>query len=149
MSSAIAAEAPGTVNVISRASTPPWMHASPIRPACSGVVARITATSPEPTIFWRISSLNIAFWNFRSIAQAALSGNLQAAGIPLKWFVSSSQGAPQIMKRFLPLLLTVAAFGATPTYKVITKIKIGGAARWDYAYLDSANHRLYVSHGTQ
>jgi YVTN family beta-propeller protein len=51
----------------------------------------------------------------------------------------------------LPLILvfTVAAFAAPPTYKVLSKIKIGGGARWDYAYLDSANHRLYVSHGTQ
>ena len=29
------------------------------------------------------------------------------------------------------------------------KIKIGGAARWDYVYVDSTNHRLYVSHSTQ
>ena len=34
-------------------------------------------------------------------------------------------------------------------YKVTGKIKIGGAGRWDYVYVDSANHRLYVSHGTQ
>src|SRR5437867_12557204 len=53
------------------------------------------------------------------------------------------------MKRYLPLIFAMAAFGATPTYKVVTKIKIGGGARWDYAYVDSANHRLYVSHGTQ
>jgi len=50
-------------------------------------------------------------------------------------------------------LLCVAAAGcllaAPPTYKVVNKIKIGGGTRWDYAYLDSANHRLYVSHGTQ
>jgi len=32
---------------------------------------------------------------------------------------------------------------------VITKIKVGGGTRWDYCYLDSASHRLYVSHGTQ
>ncbi len=38
---------------------------------------------------------------------------------------------------------------APPTYKVVNKIKIGGAGRWDYVYVDSANHRLYVSHGTQ
>ena len=38
---------------------------------------------------------------------------------------------------------------APPTYKVISKIKIGGAGAWDYVYVDSANHRLYVSHGTQ
>jgi YVTN family beta-propeller protein len=51
-----------------------------------------------------------------------------------------------------PILLlaaAVTAMAAPPAYKVIAKIKIGGGVRWDYAYLDSANHRLYVSHGTQ
>jgi YVTN family beta-propeller protein len=46
-------------------------------------------------------------------------------------------------------MAAAVAFAAPPAYKVITKIKIGGATRWDYAYLDSANHRLYVSHATQ
>jgi YVTN family beta-propeller protein len=36
-----------------------------------------------------------------------------------------------------------------PNYKVVSKIKIGGGGRWDYSYSDTANHRLYVSHGTQ
>jgi len=49
----------------------------------------------------------------------------------------------------LTLLLSVSAFAAAPTYKVLSKIKIGGAASWDYVYVDSANHRLYVSHDTQ
>jgi DNA-binding beta-propeller fold protein YncE len=49
----------------------------------------------------------------------------------------------------LALLLGVSALAAAPTYKVLSKIKIGGAASWDYVYVDSANHRLYVSHGTQ
>jgi len=40
-------------------------------------------------------------------------------------------------------------FAAPPAYKVVGKIKIGGATRWDYVYIDSANHRLYVSHATQ
>src|SRR5258706_1544439 len=53
------------------------------------------------------------------------------------------------MKPILFLTLAAATFAATPTYKVVSKIKIGGGVRWDYAYLDSANHRLYVSHGTQ
>jgi len=54
------------------------------------------------------------------------------------------------MKSFLLILsLSAAAMAAAPTYKVITKIKIGGAGRWDYVYVDSANHRLYVSHATQ
>src|ERR1700680_3230055 len=50
---------------------------------------------------------------------------------------------------FLLILTAAAAFAAAPTYKVVTKIKIGGAGRWDYSYVDSNNHRLYVSHGTQ
>jgi len=54
------------------------------------------------------------------------------------------------MKASLLLIVTAAAaFAAAPTYKVITKIKIGGGNRWDYSYVDSNNHRLYVSHGTQ
>jgi DNA-binding beta-propeller fold protein YncE len=54
------------------------------------------------------------------------------------------------MKKTL-LLLTLAALAlaAAPTYKVVSKIKIGGAGRWDYVFVDSNNHRLYVSHGTQ
>lgn len=48
----------------------------------------------------------------------------------------------------LSLAVAAAAIAAPPTYKVTGKIKIGGAGRWDYVYVDSANHRLYVSHGT-
>jgi YVTN family beta-propeller protein len=53
------------------------------------------------------------------------------------------------MKTPILLILASVAFAAAPTYKVTGKIKIGGGVRWDYAYLDSNNHRLYVSHGTQ
>jgi len=53
------------------------------------------------------------------------------------------------MKRSVLLLLAVAAFAAPPAYKIADKIKIGGAGQWDYPQMDSANHRLYVSHGTQ
>jgi DNA-binding beta-propeller fold protein YncE len=61
----------------------------------------------------------------------------------MKYIVSLAFGA-------LALALAVtAAVAAPPTYKVITKIKIGGAPRWDYVYVDSTNHRLYVSHATQ
>jgi YVTN family beta-propeller protein len=49
----------------------------------------------------------------------------------------------------LVLLAASAAFAAPPTYKVVGKIKIGGGGRWDYSYVDTANHRLYVAHGTQ
>src|SRR5713226_4213971 len=55
----------------------------------------------------------------------------------------------QPMKTTILLMVAAVAFAAPPTYKVINKIKVGGGVRWDYAYLDSANHRLYVSHGTQ
>src|SRR3984885_3732770 len=50
------------------------------------------------------------------------------------------------------LLLAFTALivsAAPPVYKVVSKIKIGGAGSWDYVYVDSANHRLYVSHNTQ
>lgn len=43
----------------------------------------------------------------------------------------------------------VSALAAPPTYKVVGHIKIGGAGSWDYVYVDSANHHLYVSHATQ
>ena len=46
-------------------------------------------------------------------------------------------------------LLASSAFAAAPSYKVTNKIKIGGAGRWDYAFLDATNHRLYVSHTGQ
>jgi len=53
------------------------------------------------------------------------------------------------MKTTLFLMLAAAALAAPPSYKVITKIKVGGAGGWDYVFVDSGNHRLYVSHGTQ
>ena len=53
------------------------------------------------------------------------------------------------MRKYLLVAAAALAFAAPPAYKVVNKIKIGGATRWDYAYLDSANHRLYVSHATQ
>jgi YVTN family beta-propeller protein len=53
------------------------------------------------------------------------------------------------MRKFLLVTIAVVALAAPPAYKVIDKIKVGGATRWDYAYLDSTNHRLYVSHATQ
>ena len=53
------------------------------------------------------------------------------------------------MKTSLLLVLASVALAAPPSYKVVSKIKIGGAGRWDYSYSDTANHRLYISHGTQ
>jgi len=53
------------------------------------------------------------------------------------------------MKTTLLLIAAAAAMAAPPAYKVVDKIKVGGGVRWDYAYVDSANHRLYISHGTQ
>lgn len=54
------------------------------------------------------------------------------------------------MKTLIAFALVASlAFAAPPTYKVQSKIKLGGAGRWDYVYIDNVNHRLYVSHGTQ
>lgn len=50
----------------------------------------------------------------------------------------------------LPLVTAIGnAPAATPGYTVTHSIAVGGEARWDYVSLDSAMHRLYVSHGTQ
>src|SRR6266568_307768 len=75
----------------------------------------------------------------------ASSANLQLS--PVAW-MSRTKGV-QPMKTTLLLMMATVALAAPPTYRVINKIKVGGGVRWDYAYLDSANHRLYVSHGTQ
>ena len=55
------------------------------------------------------------------------------------------------MNRFALLLLAcpLLAAAAPPTLKEVDRIHIGGAARWDYLTVDSAAHRLYVSHATQ
>jgi DNA-binding beta-propeller fold protein YncE len=47
------------------------------------------------------------------------------------------------------LALPLAAVAATPSLKEVDRIRIGGEPRWDYVTVDSAAHRLYVSHGTQ
>jgi DNA-binding beta-propeller fold protein YncE len=51
------------------------------------------------------------------------------------------------MKKLLAIVLVAAAGYAAEGYKVVGKIKIGGLGRWDYVAMDSANRRLYVSHG--
>ncbi len=56
------------------------------------------------------------------------------------------------MKKILAAVLALpfaGALAAAPSYKVTHSIAVGGEARWDYVTLDSAAHRLYVSHGTQ
>src|SRR5580658_9519609 len=53
--------------------------------------------------------------------------------------------------KLFPVFAAVAvlAVAAAPAYKVSTTIKIGGEGRWDDLCVDSANHRLYVSHNSQ
>ena len=52
------------------------------------------------------------------------------------------------MKKVVTVALIAAAGFAATGYKVLNKIKIGGAGSWDYCAMDSAARRLYVSHGT-
>jgi len=52
------------------------------------------------------------------------------------------------MKRLIALTIVISASFAAEGYHVLNKIKIGGSGGWDYVTADSANHRLYVSHGT-
>jgi YVTN family beta-propeller protein len=47
------------------------------------------------------------------------------------------------------LALPLVANAAAPSLKEVGRIPIAGEARWDYLTIDSAAHRLYVSHGTQ
>ena len=51
------------------------------------------------------------------------------------------------MKKLLVVLLVVTAGFAAEGYKILNKIKIGGQNGWDYATMDNAARRLYVSHG--
>ena len=51
------------------------------------------------------------------------------------------------MKKLLVFALVATAGFAAEGYKVLNKIKIGGAGGWDYVVADDAHHRLYVSHG--
>ena len=58
------------------------------------------------------------------------------------------------MKRYLltaAAVLTLAglALAAAPGYKVLSKLKIGGAGGWDYVFVDSDAQKLYVSHTNQ
>jgi DNA-binding beta-propeller fold protein YncE len=75
------------------------------------------------------------------------SGNLQA--FPDTIDTRRSELKEQFFMKALLALVAVSAFAASPTYKVQTRIKIGGTGGWDYVCVDSANHRLYVSHATQ
>jgi YVTN family beta-propeller protein len=52
------------------------------------------------------------------------------------------------MKKLLTVVLLAAATFAATGYKILNKIKIGGAGSWDYCSMDNAARRLYVSHGT-
>ena len=53
--------------------------------------------------------------------------------------------------RLAPLLLALplVVHAAAPSLKEVDRIHIGGEARWDYLAVDSAAHRLYVSHATR
>jgi YVTN family beta-propeller protein len=52
------------------------------------------------------------------------------------------------MKKLLLVAFVTAAAFAAEGFHVLNTVKIGGAGAWDYLTMDSAAHRLYVSHGT-
>src|SRR5580704_1059977 len=52
------------------------------------------------------------------------------------------------MKKLLTLTLLASTAFAAEGYKILTKYKIGGTGGWDYVAVDSANRRIYASHGT-
>jgi len=51
---------------------------------------------------------------------------------------------------YLGLALTLSAFGAGASgYHLLTRIAVPGQGTWDYVIVDSAAHRVYLSHETQ
>jgi DNA-binding beta-propeller fold protein YncE len=46
-------------------------------------------------------------------------------------------------------IATAAAAQGAGGYHIVKKIAVGGEGGWDYAFVDSPAHRLYVSHGTK
>jgi DNA-binding beta-propeller fold protein YncE len=52
------------------------------------------------------------------------------------------------MKKVLTLALMATVAFAAEGYKILTKYKIGGTGGWDYVAVDSANRRIYASHGS-
>ncbi len=52
-------------------------------------------------------------------------------------------------KFWLTFLPMAAALAAGPGYHVVDRISLGGEGGWDYITVDSAAHRLYVSHSTR
>jgi hypothetical protein len=46
-------------------------------------------------------------------------------------------------------ILTLPAWGAQGSYKLLKEIPVGGEGGWDYLTADDAGRRLYVSHGTK
>ncbi len=57
------------------------------------------------------------------------------------------------MRRLMLVSLLLTAAGslqaADPPYRLLKEIPIGGTGGWDYITVDSAAHRLYVSHATK
>ncbi len=49
----------------------------------------------------------------------------------------------------LTLAICGSAMAAAPDYKLVDTIHVGGRAKWDYLYVDSDAHRLYITHATQ
>ncbi len=47
------------------------------------------------------------------------------------------------------MILGAAAFAATPSYKLLKTITVGGEGGWDYLSVDANARRLYVSHATK
>src|ERR1043165_8597588 len=51
------------------------------------------------------------------------------------------------IRRVIAALLFPVA--ASAQYRVVKEIHIGGPTRFDYLSVDTSNHRLFVSHGTE
>ncbi|MEJ2083308.1 MAG: YncE family protein [Acidobacteriota bacterium] len=57
--------------------------------------------------------------------------------------------APSFVLSVLIMIGSPGLKAADPPYRLITQIPVGGEGFWDYLTVDSAAHRLYVSHSTK
>jgi DNA-binding beta-propeller fold protein YncE len=74
------------------------------------------------------------------------SGRYQNGGVTVSGRFQIGIVAVVLVLSILPWSGSWAAEGP---YKIITKIDVGGEGGWDYASVDSAARRLYVTHGTK
>ena len=99
--------------------------------------------------------LGAAAWFVPGLGHIWLGPNLQRTPAGSKLRVENSSLGTNMKTKlcaasFAVFTIATGTIGsAAEPYHLLKEIPIGGAARWDYASVDEAARRLYVSHGTE